>query len=327
VAPPPAAQLAPAVLPPAPVAGAAQPKPAASPSPQAAPAPSFDIVRVNPEGQAVIAGRAAPGAEVTLHANGDAIGRAEANQYGEFVLIPPSPLPPGAQELTLTARSPKGAENAASAPVAVLVPSAAPPAAVAAAAAPSQPAPALAVLMPPGAVPRVLQEPEGPQPGKLGLGVVDYDEHGNLRFAGTAEPGTTVRVYVDEALLGEALASADGRWALTPEANAIAAGRHRVRLDQLAANGRVVARVELRFEREALAQADLSPGRVVVQPGQSLWRIARRAYGAGIRYTVIYQANRRQIRDPNLIYPGQVFGLPELPRLTSIPASSASRSR
>ena len=49
-----------------------------------------------------------------------------------------------------------------------------------------------------------------------------------------------------------------------------------------------------------------------MQPGNSLWRIARRNYGEGIRYTVIYQANREQIRDPDLIYPGQVFEVPEI---------------
>ena len=47
---------------------------------------------------------------------------------------------------------------------------------------------------------------------------------------------------------------------------------------------------------EVLSKAE--PDRVVVQPGHSLWRIARRVYGSGVRYTVIYQANRDQIRDP-----------------------------
>ena len=51
---------------------------------------------------------------------------------------------------------------------------------------------------------------------------------------------------------------------------------------------------------------------VFVQPGNSLWRIARRNYGRGIQYTVIYEANRRQIGDPSLIYPGQVFVLPQV---------------
>ncbi|WP_238179413.1 LysM peptidoglycan-binding domain-containing protein, partial [Methylobacterium oxalidis] len=44
--------------------------------------------------------------------------------------------------------------------------------------------------------------------------------------------------------------------------------------------------------------------------GDSLWQISRRTYGKGDRYTVIYDANQQQIRDPDLIYPGQIFVLP-----------------
>ena len=51
----------------------------------------------------------------------------------------------------------------------------------------------------------------------------------------------------------------------------------------------------------------------MVQPGNNLWNISRVLYGRGIRYTVIYQANRDQIRDPDLIYPGQVFKAPGIP--------------
>jgi len=53
------------------------------------------------------------------------------------------------------------------------------------------------------------------------------------------------------------------------------------------------------------------PGRVVIQPGNNLWNIARVIYGKGVRYTAIYEANKDQIRDPNLIYPGQVFTTPQ----------------
>ena len=49
-----------------------------------------------------------------------------------------------------------------------------------------------------------------------------------------------------------------------------------------------------------------------VQPGNSLWRLARRSYGEGLRYTDIYEANKDQIRNPDLIYPGQVFVLPKV---------------
>jgi nucleoid-associated protein YgaU len=98
-------------------------------------------------------------------------------------------------------------------------------------------------------------------------------------------------------------------------------GRHRLRVDQLAANGAVSARIELPFQRDEVTPASIAAGRVVVQPGNNLWRLARAAYGSGIRYTTIFQANRDQIRNPDLIFPGQVFTVPVLS-----PADS-SRSR
>ncbi len=60
------------------------------------------------------------------------------------------------------------------------------------------------------------------------------------------------------------------------------------------------------------------PGTIIVPPintaivsrGDNLWRISRRIYGEGTRYTVIYDANQTQIRNPDRIYPGQIFVLP-----------------
>ena len=48
-----------------------------------------------------------------------------------------------------------------------------------------------------------------------------------------------------------------------------------------------------------------------MQPGHTLWHISRQRYGAGERYVLIYRANESQIRNPDLIYPGQIFTLPE----------------
>ena len=49
---------------------------------------------------------------------------------------------------------------------------------------------------------------------------------------------------------------------------------------------------------------------ITVQPGYSLWKIARDTYGEGVLYVQVYEANRERIRDPDLIYPGQIFLLP-----------------
>ncbi len=185
-------------------------------------------------------------------------------------------------------------------------------------AAPSQP---LVVLLPQGQTPRLLQGPPPPARQALALAQVDYDDLGAIRFAGTAAPGSTLRVYVNERHAGDASADGDGQWALAPQDN-VTVGRHRLRVDQVAAAGAVAARIEVPFQRDEVAAEPLPEGRVVVQPGANLWRLARTAYGSGQQYTVIYEANRDQIRNPDLIFPGQVFTLPG----AATPAES-SRSR
>ena len=55
----------------------------------------------------------------------------------------------------------------------------------------------------------------------------------------------------------------------------------------------------------------LTTKKVIIRRGDNLWEIARRVYGAGIRFSTIYDTNAEQIRDPHWIYPGQVFDLPE----------------
>ena len=125
-----------------------------------------------------------------------------------------------------------------------------------------------------------------------------------------APAGARVNLYVDGKPVGSAVADASGRWSLQPK-DPLAPGLYTLRVDLLGEDGRVAQRVELPFSRAEPASEGPAPvDRIVVQPGNSLWRIARRVYGEGLRYTVIYQANRQMIRDPNLIYPGQVFEVP-----------------
>jgi hypothetical protein len=140
---------------------------------------------------------------------------------------------------------------------------------------------------------------------------VDYDAAGEVILSGRAPAGSAVLLYLDGVPIGRAEGDANGRWTLRPQ-SAVAPGVYTLRVDQLGGDGRVAQRIEIPFAR-AEPQRDAPAGidRIVVQPGNSLWRIARRVYGAGVRYTVIYQANRDMIRDPDLIYPGQIFALPE----------------
>jgi hypothetical protein len=293
--------------------------------------PSFDIVRIGPQGGAIIAGRGAPGADLSIRADGVEVGRTTADGQGAWALVLAQPLPPGPHVLTLREHTAEGRELASIGAVLMTVPGQVPGAA--------GPLPPLAVLTTPQLPPRLLQSPPVPgsatlgpgtqgltsqglttqapaapdgatlKPRQLGLGALDYDVEGDLRLSGTAPPDTTVRLYADNKPIGEVRSGKDGVWSAAPGA-VVTEGNHQLRLDQIGSDGKVSARVALPFRRESVRAGDLTADRIVVQPGASLWRIAYRAYGEGLRYTVIFQANRDQIRNPDLIYPGQVFTLP-----------------
>ncbi len=294
------------VLPPQ---AAAPALPAAAPaSPTAANAepvkPTFDVVRVSRSCTAVVAGRAAPGALVTVKAGDQELGRVTADVRGEWVLVPDLPLKAGNHEIGLTARLGTTAETISSSVVVVSVP----------VCDPNNPTgeQAIAVLTPRQGASRLLQIPEAKNvaAGGLSLDTVDYDEAGNLVLSGRAKAGTTVQVYVNNQPVGAPTADAKGRWVLKLD-QTVPPGLYTLRVDQVEDTGKVVSRLEVPFARASQAEIDLGGGSIVVQPGASLWRIARSSYGKGTQFTVIYQANKEQIRDPDLIYPGQIFALPK----------------
>ncbi|MFP6773638.1 MAG: LysM peptidoglycan-binding domain-containing protein, partial [Alphaproteobacteria bacterium] len=310
--------------------------PAPAPTPARAPAavdkpPSFDIVRIAKDRTAVVAGRAPAGSIVKLSVDGKVVAEASASRRGEWVAVIDKPLPSGQAELDLQATLPDGRTIASDAVVAVIVPSdkptsSRPAAETTAKLALAEPKPvadkealkpALAVLLPKSgdAPARLLQKPEpkgGPSSNKLSVDTVEYDKKGNVVVSGSAPEGARVRTYVDNKPVGVAQADKDKGWQLKPK-DEVAPGIHTLRVDQIDKAGRVVSRIELPFVRVARAEilaTTTARYRVIVQPGNSLWRIARRVYGSGIRYTTIYQANDDQIRDPHMIFPGQVFNLP-----------------
>jgi nucleoid-associated protein YgaU len=144
----------------------------------------------------------------------------------------------------------------------------------------------------------------------VSIGVVDYDDGGRVIVSGRTAPEADVRLYLDGRLVAAGTADPDGAYQVQPE-DAVDPGLYRLRVDQVDEAGAVMARAETPFQSVRLAEAEDWQDRLVVQPGNNLWQIARRVYGRGIRYTIIYRANRDRIRDPDLIYPGQIFTLPQ----------------
>ncbi len=318
--------------------------------------PSFDTVRVEPAGDAVIAGHAAPGAEVTVKFAGAVVGTAKAGPDGSFVLVPEKPLPAGAGALTLETEADGKTLNSTDA-VAIAV---------------TGQKPALVAKVDGSGPVKVVQAPATPEAiASVTMRAIDYDDTGNMVFQGQAKPGTRVRLYVDNAFTGETASDASGSWTFKGD-DTIVPGQHALRVDAVDGEGKVTSRAETPFLREkpekviatletpapaaeateeapvdtevaaapevtangetapaaetttpetevAIAatpsvveavQDPSGPMRIVIQPGNNLWRISRQVYGKGRMYTIIFEANKDLVKDPNKVYPGQILTAP-----------------
>ena len=272
--------------------------------------PTFDVVRITPDGKAVIAGRAKPNSTVIIIDNGQFIGQLESDNRGDWVFMPEKPLEPGNRQLSLEQRT-KGVEEpvASDDVVVVVVPERQKDFTGDPVTAPAQ---ALALKFPRtgDGVSTILQKPR-PQDTSRSLVVdtIDYDDSGRLHISGRGEPAHVVQIYLDNQLIGRSVVRVDGRWRLKPD-QPVATGLYSLRADALNKAGEVQARIELPFSRAEPINTQPPEPMIIVQPGNSLWRLARRVYGSGYRYTTIFTANQDQIKDPNMIFPGQVFAVP-----------------
>jgi nucleoid-associated protein YgaU len=272
--------------------------------------PSFDIARIGPDGRAVIAGRAQPGAKIILLDGGKEIAQSQADARGEWVIIAQEPpLGAGQHELRVVQHIEGRAPVTSDQVVVAIVPEQKPPAT---SAGPKEET--LVMIAPSSGAPTLVQPPSSagvPKSGDLVMSTLDYDEGGRVTITGKATPGAAVRVYINDKMVGEGHAGADGSWKLAP-ADPVGPGKHKLRLDRLTKDGKPVARLELPFDRAPVPAGVGDNRRLVVVRGDNLWNISRAHYGDGMHHTVIYGANKEQIRDPDLIYPGQVLSMPKV---------------
>src|SRR6266404_4967581 len=210
--------------------------------------PVFDIARIERTGDAVIAGRAAPGAIVELLRNGERHDRVVADQSGQFVMVPPR-LPPGDYELTLRSRQPDGKQATSKQSVVV-----------------------------------ALDEVES--------------NSGAVRSRAEVPFNVPETVVANGSVLDQAVGSSQAYQPSQRQDIAVSQQPHSTAATPLSDGGSPSAVVVPKIAT------------TVVSRGDSLWRISRVTYGAGMRYAVVYKANRDQIRNPNRIYPGQIFVLP-----------------
>ena len=223
------------------------------------PVPSFDIVRVEPSGDSVIAARGAPNADVVLLDGDVPIARAKTDANGQVALLPP-PLKPGEHSLTLAITSGPGGKTVSSQSVAVSMPDQPKTAPLVALLQPDKPA---AILSGPvaGSAPTADSTPAAgggqnpahvtavpaPAPSAVVIRSVEVESQGSFYASGKAPPGSASRVYLNGAFVATVTADSNGNWSLKIN-KGMKPGRYAVRVDQADGGGKVIARAEVPFD-------------------------------------------------------------------------------
>ena len=283
--------------------------------------PRFDVAEVDELGNGVFSGRAFRNVRVWLKKlDGSVVGETVSLEDGSFTILTNTPLPEGESVLALVAEEIPGGEIKVASERLVI------------SRFPGGPALIVAQKDTADTVSRILQEPVTRKPfdtaqksednasvsksnaskesaeGKLlKIKIIDYDEKGRLAISGKAKPGSKISIEVNGRTIGSTNTDDQGQWSLTT-IEGMADGANKIVAK--ASLGDEYSTTSMPFAPEELVQKFPKGRLVVVQPGNSLWRIARRTYGSGFRYTVIFAANRDQVTNPDLIYPGQVLHTP-----------------
>ncbi|MCA0257243.1 MAG: LysM peptidoglycan-binding domain-containing protein [Proteobacteria bacterium] len=251
---------------------------AAKPTETAAPAgavlPTFDVLRVEPDGSTVIAGRAGPGVTVEI-VNGDAVlSKAVAGAGGEFAAILDNPLPPGDHQLALRATGADGTVALSGEVATVSVPKDKTGQLLAMISTPGQasrlltiPAPADAASAPDAAKAGTAPAPAPSASAASSNGAVIVNaveiEGDKLFVAGQTRPGVKLRAFAGNTLIGEGTADASGNF-VVDGAVPLSPGDHMIVVELLDASGNVIVKSSVPFNRpEGNQVAAVASGGVV----------------------------------------------------------------
>ena len=264
--------------------------------------PTFDVINLSEDNTLVIGGRAAISQNVKIFNGDQLIGEVMTNQFGEFGFI--EELSPGYYDLSLLSNGIKSQKT-----VSILAPDKTKVLANADVKLLTSESEAIVTLNnADGTVEKVLQGASN-SAKNLSFDSLSYSSEGTLNLSGKAMPGSRVDVYIGKKLLGKAFADDNGFWNLALD-KPVKPGDYILRFNEIQ-NDKVVASIETPIRQENLEEMNISGNDIIVQPGNSLWRISRRFYGKGVLYTLIFKANNGLIDDPDLIFPGQIFNIPK----------------
>ena len=277
----------------------------------APPTLNIEIARVKPDGAAVVAGSALPGAVISVFEDRLLLGKTNADSNGEWVVVLEKRLGPGQHLISVAAELEDGSSIMGETSIAIEIYA-------------DQSTKPLVALLPESQIdmPVLLQSPDDDPAEKtakaaststvarIGPRSLVWQDETRLSIGGQSRGGVRVTVSANGTFFGDALVLADGSWQVTGQVDK-KRNTHRLEFVLVDNAGQAVAQYMLPVRTRDLQKGLDGSQLVIVNKGDALWRIAYRSFGKGVRYIDIVRKNTGDIDNPDLIYPNQIFALPK----------------
>lgn len=294
---------------------------------------TLDLVNVSPDGIVVLSGQSNPESRIEIYHDENLIAKAKANGNGEWVAVPDTPLSPGTYVLTVEAKTVDGNTVLSSRAVLIVIPENGDMSSPLVALVPVDEASEMQaeLLQSPltedkndsvisvANTPVVTVDPSIPDsmladptlPPKVTIRMVEALDDKRMAVSGFRQGRGNIDVLIN-GQSANVLISPEGYLADAniPDKNQFSVVVTMTDDSETDDNGTALASARIILSKSKLDETLSGNALVVVQKGDALWRIAYRAYGQGIRYVDIYSSNANEIDDPDLIYPDQIFIIP-----------------
>ena len=257
---------------------------------------SFDIIRITKGGDAVMAGRAFPGKKIELFDGDNKIADISSDANGEWVWSSETPLNSGTRSFYLVYVDENGNIMKSNSSITVFLDKS------------KITDPLILKSSNEGKDNSEILNLDRIDKG-ITLDIVEFSPKKKLMLSGRSSYSDIISIFSNDILIGTTSSISNGVWKFESndefefnELNLVIRTKHKGK--------NIEFKTKIFSDQMKNVDAGLKIKNVIVKPGNSLWRIARKTLGGGILYTEIYKQNINEIQDPNLIYPGQVFGIP-----------------
>ena len=280
--------------------------------------PKVDIIKVEPDGSFVIAGEGKPNSEILILEKGKIIESAKVDKSGTWAIISNKRLSSGDNLIVIDQNNQDGTHSLSreiyvtkidkinkSKPMVIAIP--------------NQDGGKIQIIQKPSKVntSKKDQTLSVPIVNKLNLPLktfrvdsIFFNELGNVSIQGKANFGSYIDLYIDNTIIKKLSISSVSEWKFN-SLKVFDFGQHRLKVLLRSKDNNVLKKIELPFMRVKIPEGMLPEDYVIIKPGDMLWSISYRIYGNPFKYVEIYNENKAQISNPDLIFPGQIFTLPK----------------